>query len=1126
MALLAPPVQAASSAHDGVAGLALAGVASASASSLATTDARSSSPGDRSASSTATATFVRPPKSHKRPKSNPRSSPAPSVSPALAPVALPPPPVTQEDVAPPPPPVRPQAVERTQSSASTASGQSSASEAQSAQRTMLPSHPAVLPSMYDSTASVTDDADGEYDEHDARAAGAHVRMAGGRRKGKLPVGASALSHVSEASHGRSAMSKMARMASEQSASTRRPSLSPRLGSDRQMPSIDGREGLGFRIGEYDQSDYAAAMHAARRPQHRSYGSSRSVPSSPHAGTYSSRPRARDFAVTSDAGIALDSDSTVSTSRRVRFEQPYRPPGRERSGSHIALQPEHIVFPDALPPVPPVPAAFSPASTASRRLSETSSAAFSPRSHTLSSPATSIGSPVAYKTPTSPRARSPRRASGTSTSAADAFPQRPVSALFFPSAPAKTASKRQQPAGPISQAADAFPLPSVFPARQRQRPPASLHLAHEQPFPSAASSPSPASATFPTRARPVDAAAPFPTRKLAKSLPSSPSPASHSWFIADPAEPFPPPPSSSRRYSLHSSASPQPAAGNGVTVSPPFAPAISATEPVFPSPGARLSSDGFVRASTGRRRVSSAHWEVPPALAQLQEERDSGDELDKMMRAQQRLSKHELSQQEREERRRSVHADLIRQLTVTAGSGPHSPLEMAFDRAVREAETVRKSLGSVLLSDETDARRTSATPTITPRSAREREVDGEDGGSSPDRASTSASTSQDHGLTPSISSTGSDLSSLPSFPDVPHHVAAHPAYAEEDADAHAEVIAVDYAAVAAAKSVTAADPRRLSAVSEASQYDDAPSSPPRSAGLLRLHEVPEPPVAVRHVEVGSPDAPSGGSVQRHTEELVTSTRRSLDDIGEEPENEDELHRRMRQLSSSSGLRTPSTPLTPLFTSPARSTRARETSAGSSISAPLSPDLYRTTSPAPSQRSAGSSSAVSHTAAPKRAGTGAAAGQHFKPKLTLGKKIGQFFSSATAAPMRAGISSRDALALGTATGDDSVHWDARSASGRSATTHVPSVAGSAPTPVPPSPVVNLAPALDEKENVHPGKATRSPTVNGLDDLLSRFEQEDKERFRGIAAARKTAPVIVEQQQPASQVPSPLAAPVVAV
>lgn len=236
--------------------------------------------------------------------------------------------------------------------------------------------------------------------------------------------------------------------------------------------------------------------------------------------------------------------------------------------------------------------------------------------------------------------------------------------------------------------------------------------------------------------------------------------------------------------------------------------------------------------------------------------------------------------------------------------------------------------------------------------------------------------------------------------------------------------------------------------------------------------------------------------------------------------------MRQLSSSSGLRSPSTPLTPLFTSPARSTRARETSAGSSISAPLSPDLYRTTSPAPSQRSAGSSSAVSHTAPPKRAGTSAAAGQHFKPKLTLGKKIGQLFSSATPAPMRAGISSRDALALGTATDDDSVQWDARSASGRSTATYAPSVAGGAHAPAPPLPVGNLTRPLDEKENVHPAKATRSPTVNGLDDLLSRFEQEDKERFRGIAAARKTAPIIVEQHQPTSQVASPLAAPVVAV
>ncbi|BGP46779.1 hypothetical protein JCM10450v2_002627 [Rhodotorula kratochvilovae] len=908
--------------------------------------------------------------------------------------------------------------------------------------------------MYDSTASTTDDADGEHDSPVDEVTSAGAALLAERRRREEARAARRRAKQDAAS----ARPRMAREGSAQGRSvaeidTER-AVSHALGLSRQMPLVDGRNGLGFAFSEAEMGDAGAS---SRR-------SSRSAPASPRAATFAPRAATQRLAVTQDAGISFETDSAGSTSRRVRFEQPYRPSGRDRSGSssHIALQPEHIVFPDSLPspPVPPLPAT-SPKSFGSHRSSAASSSIYSPKSVAMSSPATSLAPSLAAPPPASPRARSPRRASGPSPRVNDLHVQRPISKVF-PSAPAKPPPARSHETSSPTPS-DASTISVVFPSRGREKKAISPSM-HESPTPVVAPSP-------------------------------------------------------------HTGISPSFASNTSL---------ISAAEPIFPSLGARLADDGVVRADPSSRRVSNAPWEVPPALAHhLLAEDDTGDELDRMMRAQRRADlSARASSKDREDRRRSIHAELARPVRGASAppvpslpSIPPSPLELAFDRALLDSETKRRSLGGPLLSDEVASRRTSATPTITPETAHLSVRDLRQSGSSgsdeaSERASLAASTSLENGLTASVLSTGSDISSLPSFPDVPQHLAPPvpplPTQYQVFPSVGATSIVVggltrplderdshDRRSKGAPPSpiTTSTAANRLSIVSESgvSLYEDAPSSPPALAGAS-LRDVQHAPVAV---------ADGDDVAQQQTREWVETLKggpgRSLGDIGEEPEDEDEHP-----------LATPPSASPSTFPSPLH-TRTREASATSttSLSVPPSPHfthgLARVPSPAPSARSAASSTAVSYThvppASPRSGST------HFKPRLTLGRKIGALFGGGNAHPGGAagkgGISSRDAvLALGAGAANEHGARDAHARAESGTSTGASAGASAGGGTVPPSPVVGafgLAPTFPTpphgagdvgKENV---PASSSAGGGGLDALLARFEAEEKERFRGIAAAR---------------------------
>jgi len=299
---------------------------------------------------------------------------------------------------------------------------------------------------------------------------------------------------------------------------------------------------------------------------------------------------------------------------------------------------------------------------------------------------------------------------------------------------------------------------------------------------------------------------------------------------------------------------------------------------------------------------------------LLEAGDAGDELDRMMRAQRRADLDErATSRARDERRRNIQAELLGYAVAAGAKGeqdslvtppakePLSPQDLAFDRALLEVEPKRKSLGVSLLSDEDDSRRWSTTPTITPETAHLsapssypssvglRRVGSE--GVESDGGSLTASAPLENGLNTSVSSTSSDISSLPSFPDVPHHhlappVPIFPAQHDHFSGVAARPIAVASAPLASdtVRSTTAAasSNHRLSLASETgvSVYEDAPSSPPAA------------PVA----------ASSEGDAQQHTREWVEGLsggsvrRRSLGDIGEEPELDDEV-RSLPSFSSS-------------------------------------------------------------------------------------------------------------------------------------------------------------------------------------------------------------------------------------
>ncbi|GAA6031711.1 hypothetical protein JCM8097_001947 [Rhodosporidiobolus ruineniae] len=1019
---------------------------------------------------------------------------------------------------------------------------------------MLPSHPSVLPHYYDSTASTTedDDADSERDDDDGQGSGHSRRREEARAGRRRTRGTTARSETS------SSMASTVQI-KPKSSPLRAPYRSGPSWEEKhhKMPVVAGREGLGFVIEGLGGADYDALVDRAASPGHRREGTYTSSlgsgisSSSPAPSPSLSRPTQR-FAVTHDQAISFDEPRHPHSSRspapspslhaenRVHFEQPEQPQ-RARNGSmnggYVALQPEHIVFPDF---------AASPVTTDSRRTSTAASTMFSDRTVAFSSPATTVESASRYASPSlsAPRARSPRLPAGPSTMVGETIAKRSASPsqLYFPGAPPKAQSLPSKSPSP----SNASSVSLVFPSRiqpkppTRAPPPAALHPSSKLYFPSPpASSPAP-SPTFPSRSRQSSAqtgSGPFPTRpqqrRPSPSLPSrSPIPASPA--TAHFAGPFPPPPSDSpqARYLGGAPRSPLPTYDSStpaVTISPSFASTISnltVAEPIFPSLNAKLADDGVVRADVSNRRVSRAPWE---GGAPGQGSDSSGDELDKMMRAQRRggagaESASRQQAKERELKRKSIHAELLKQASwppnlAEMGPVPASPKreqDEAFHRVLLESDTVKKSLGSSLLSDSVSSRR--------PSPVYEEPVSPPAGGGGDDQSETSLSL--ENGLTASTSTT-SELS-LPSFPDVPAHYfpspprgfAAHRSsgvssdggerletLAERAIDAHAHanpsglVAAYDFADVASAveglkkramppvfppPATGAGRARMTSSESGLSQYADA-------------EEIPDSPCGLQEVPV-SPIALSG---------QVPVEYRNLGAVAEENEEVENIRGSRLYVASP----TSSAPVTPLITSfppiptpsPGRSIYRNREASNSSIAVPPSPG-------GSAGSSITSSAAVSYTAPRRNAATSSAnSSGYVKPaKLGFGKKFGAFFSHSTpngsGSSTASGISSRDyAHQHSFATGSDdasasiaarqpSSDWDARTSFSASTA----GVSGGM-RPTPPSMSVTSSLAASEKEN-KPATSSASAVANdGLSDLLSRFEREEKERIARIAQGR---------------------------
>ncbi|BGP68960.1 hypothetical protein NBRC10513v2_002297 [Rhodotorula toruloides] len=839
---------------------------------------------------------------------------------------------------------------------------------------MLPSHPSLLPKMYDSTASTTedDDADSERDyDEETMASEAGIALMLERRKREEARAAGRRRSRGTAGRGKGAKGGHEGGAMYGVGAAAEGRVAGEAGSAR-MPTVDGRHGLGFALAGMEEPlpDYAAARRRS------------SAAPLPPSLSNSPRMPTRQFAVTHDAAITLSEETEPAHRRsprqrhRVHFDQPYRPPGRDRSGSnnsHVALQPEHIVFPDALPQAPPA-SHTRPASISSRR----SSAASVP---TL--PQKKGASPeIPFKTPEaprSPRARSPRRSNGPSTLMGDVIAQRPASRL----------------------------------------------------------------------------------------------------------SPFPPPPADSphARYITQSPSSPA-ISVPVVSAFPPHVTNLTLAEPASASLDDRLGSNNVKSARPASKRMSSATWDLPPALSQSRNPGADEDELDRMMRALARGSETD-DVKKREARRKSIHAQLLKQSASSPSASspslsvpdsprtPRSPQEEAFDRALFDGNTLRKSLGATLLSEDAPSRRSSATPTLRPG-----QVDtlvGDDGLRPLEFAESYDPPVIANGLAGSVSETSSEVSSLPSFPDVPttsylpdypfagrSAVINAPPIALRPADDAVEALA--FARQRRAPHVSAFTDNRLSIASESgqSQYHDAEDD----SIPVSFHEVPVAPVALASAD-GSDDADGRENTREWIMETLATgivqgaAGRTLGDIAEA--DEEEIRRRSREPSSHSAYRTPPTSSTPVFPSPLRSIGSNGRS--------------RDISPVPSIRSNASSAAVSYTA-PTRISSGQS-----KSKFALGKKLGSFFSansSSSSLPLRTsgGISSQD-IVLGESLFD---------VDGSSAARHIPSDSA-----------VEVLVTSPEGTNAHPSDPLQKGDAGTLEDLLNRFKEEEKERLRTIAAAR---------------------------
>ncbi|GAA5926370.1 hypothetical protein JCM1841_006996 [Sporobolomyces salmonicolor] len=1034
----------------------------------------------------------------------------------------------------------------------------------SAHTQMLPSHPAALPNMYDSTASTSEGGAGSSDEepgvgHSYMSERRRREEARARRRAKHASSTTAsLTGALNGSIGRKKAESVGQRAGVPplGTSSRRVELKG-VGIEatgNTMPTVFGQEGLGLVVGLAD-ADYQASVDDASLPPLNSrsvlastYSSSlgSAVPSpalSASAFPTHSRNSSHHLRETSEPAI------TFQSSFPVPFTAPHSPHAHflpsqlpqetrvhsqsrqiERTGS-VALQPDHIIFPTTLSPE-------SPASTSiSRRPSSTFS--FSGAAVPCSSPTTSVSTQASKRnsirlTPGSPRARSPRRAAGPTTIVGDMLIQQEPSRLYFPPPPSKPRTSIASPDPPVvsSGSPNVFPSPAQSTSSKLYFPPAPRapgDSGSEQPF-------SPVSSTFPSRGRQSSAhsasSAPSSHRTVFPSAPIPPSPATSTFSVG----PFPPPPSHSP-HARFLSRLPQSAAD--FPASPSYSSTLSAMstnsiEPVFPTLGAQLHADGVVRASAASRRVSPAPWEDAG--------RNAGDELDRMMRAQRRTASDEEgkvpSQRERakekERKRKSIYQELIRAQgqamppLPTSPQGQHEDLD-SFQRELFARDTVKKSLGSGLLSEQ---------PSLPPSEVgdeRDEDLD----------------SVENLGLT--SSSTSSDISTLPSFPDVPTHayqpVTPSPPPGSYDNHDEVEVVLSQHSSTeATVRPIGKTSPRkqlhRLSMSSSGhSLYEDA--SEDSSATTQEETSPPRLEMARQQTSLWVLDTLAS---------TVDGSGRKLNDIGEEEEEAEEI----LQLPVHSPPATPLAPTFPSISTPPFASKLVFPSPASSQALPNPPP-----SPTLSQGSYSTSSSVaavsfilprraeptsSATSLPLPNTTTGSSSSSSKSKLKLPKKLGALFGSspsynAAALGIRGhGISSRDIARLtrpdpeggfpgaavqhqqhqilaGQQKPRASLDWDARSRStsfssggprpfplvGSGAPASVPSTP-TFPTPefrvTPPSGRPSLSSEQLSLSSVGGGGGRAEPLDAGagkLADLLSRFEKEEKERIRGIATAR---------------------------
>ncbi|GAA6015642.1 hypothetical protein JCM11491_007181 [Sporobolomyces phaffii] len=1041
-------------------------------------------------------------------------------------------------------------------SASPSSRKGSITSVSSTARQMLPSHPSALPHFYGSEASASGDesADGHAANDRATYAVEKKRREEARQRRRAKQGSVSSSIPSREIAGQTPTASPAKRSQggQHHATENSEGHSGIRQGDGAMLEGLGFEGLPGTDYQVLVDEAAYQSHPVRQNYTTTYSSSlgSAVPSpSQSASPFSSRPPRRSRQASEASHVTEDQQDTPrimvnevpaieeAELNRVRFGSVSGESIRERRSrrrpitTSIPLESDHIVFPETLPPSFPPQSNSQPVTPVSptfftRRSVPPSPSHTGPPSvvslhHGIGSYGSSAGSIASQSSiqlvlddpiPTSPRFNTPsgrstrsRGRSNSSNSIEDS--PAPLDPQFTPNS--RSARHARRPTGPTTIVGEMLtqqePGRLYFPSPSPKRAGSTASSERSPPL-------SIISSVFPSRPRPAShlSAAVSPATSYSSQLAFPPPPASSkpTQSLVFPSAPAPssPPRFGRSRYAQRSfPSSPQASLPN----SPSFASTLSSMsvqsveQPVFPTLGAQLAPDGLVRSGITPRRVSGTPWERSAAEAA------QGDELDRMMAAQMRTSGDDAGgdvtdakfrEREKERKRRNIYNELIRSKTSDSIGAPEEELD-SFQRELLARDTVKKSLGAKLMSEE------------------------------PSRPTSDASEEEDAdstGITPSTSAS-SDMSTLPPFPDVPthtYHVPASTSYHSgitvEDPD-QVEVV------------LSSASSAAPSPITPTFSYSYHPTTPPSKRQSHRVslasstsdkshyEDAQEEPTARVSEDGGSRNAEPRLELAKQQTSLwvldtlasavTESPSRPLSDIGETEEPEEVVKDTSPVASDPVEAVVPPSARSSTFSIPTQS--------------PSMAAVQRCHSPTLSQgsRSTASSAPVSYTA-PKRLPVASA--MPLKSKSTFGKKLGAFFGggqqyNAAALGLRSsGISSRDVVSLQRPSSSDkqqsyrspatlaskppsefSSHTRASSSGSHTRSHSHSSSTFSAFPPIPttPSSFSNATFASPRVGGPASSSSAAEPDngAHKLADLLSKFEQEDKARFKGIAESR---------------------------